>query len=75
MIRKALSLFSPEYKDSSVCESCGDEFTCGVSIRGCWCTEISVSEDVRRELKKQFKKCLCRNCLVNTAAAGGGKDQ
>ena len=70
MIRKVLSIFSPEYKEPSVCEACGDEFVCGVSIRGCWCTEVSVSEAVRRELKTKYKKCLCRKCLESPAAAG-----
>jgi hypothetical protein len=71
MIRKVLSIFLPEYKEASVCEACGDEFVCGVSIRGCWCTEVSVSDDVRRELKSKYQKCLCRKCLENAAAAGG----
>ena len=70
MIRKVLSLFSPEYKEASMCEACGDEFVCGVSIRGCWCTEVSVSKDARRELKTKYKKCLCRKCLEIAAAAG-----
>ena len=53
-----------------MCEACGDEFVCGVSIRGCWCTEVSVSKDARRELKTKYKKCLCRKCLEIAAAVG-----
>lgn len=65
-----MSFVSPEYKEPSVCEACGEEFICGISIRGCWCTEVKVSEEVRRELKDKYTKCLCRKCLEDAAAGG-----
>lgn len=62
-IRKALSIFSEKYKDPSVCEECGEGFICGATVRGCWCTELKLTDDARAELKSKYKKCLCRNCL------------
>jgi hypothetical protein len=51
------------------CESCGKEFSCGMSLRGCWCSEVQLSDDSRAELKKQFRDCLCRDCLVKLSAS------
>ena len=45
------------------CESCGKDFVCGVSLKGCWCAEVDVSEDARAAMRTQFKDCLCRECL------------
>jgi len=46
-----------------VCESCGNEFSCGASLRGCWCSEVDVSDATRTELKSLYRDCLCRDCL------------
>ena len=46
-----------------VCESCGSEFSCGASLRGCWCSEINLSESDRAQLQSRYRDCLCRNCL------------
>ena len=54
-----------------VCEACGNEFSCGASLRGCWCSEINLSETARAELKGLYQDCLCRDCLEKVAA----KDQ
>src|SRR5215470_14621791 len=62
-LKKALGFVSLKYKDPSVCESCGNEFTCGATIRGCWCTEVKLTDETRKELRSKFKDCLCRNCL------------
>jgi hypothetical protein len=45
------------------CEACGKDFVCAVSLKGCWCAEIELSDDTRREMRSQFKDCLCRECL------------
>ncbi|MBL8152142.1 MAG: cysteine-rich CWC family protein [Blastocatellia bacterium] len=45
------------------CEACGEEFKCGATITRCWCSEIKVSSDIRHELRKRYKNCLCRSCL------------
>ena len=71
MIRKALGIFSEKYKDPSVCESCGDEYICGATVKGCWCMKLEVSDEARAEMKAKYKKCLCPNCLA--AYASGSK--
>jgi hypothetical protein len=51
------------------CESCGKEFSCGMSLRGCWCSEVELTDETRAELKQQFRDCLCRECLVKHSAS------
>jgi len=46
-----------------VCEACGNEFSCGASLRGCWCGEIALSGETRADLKSRYRDCLCRDCL------------
>jgi Cysteine-rich CWC len=45
------------------CEACGNEFSCGASLRGCWCAEIELSDVARAELQDLYRNCLCRACL------------
>jgi Cysteine-rich CWC len=45
------------------CEACGDEFICGVSLSGCWCSEIELTDEIRRDLRSKYTDCLCRRCL------------
>jgi hypothetical protein len=47
------------------CESCGKEFVCGVSLKGCWCSEIKLNDQTRADLRSKYKDCLCRECLEN----------
>ena len=54
-----------------VCESCGKEFSCGASLRGCWCSEIELTDETRASLKACYSDCLCRDCLEKAAATGG----
>jgi hypothetical protein len=53
-----------------VCESCGNEFSCGASLKGCWCSEVTVSDATRTELQGLYKDCLCRECLEKMVAKG-----
>ncbi len=62
-IKKAPGFISEKYKEPSTCESCGNEFTCGATLKGCWCFNVEISEESRKELKSKFKNCLCQNCL------------
>ena len=71
-IKDALGFISEKYKTPSVCESCGGEFVCGATVRGCWCMEIKLSDAARADLKTRFDKCLCRECLEKIAAADAG---
>ncbi len=69
-VKKALGLVSEKFKEPQICESCGEMFTCGANLKGCWCFEIDLTEENRNDLKSNFNDCLCRNCLekVNQAA-------
>jgi hypothetical protein len=48
---------------AAVCESCGHPFTCGATLKGCWCSEIKLSDETRAQLKSSYRNCLCRDCL------------
>jgi hypothetical protein len=50
-------------RSAAVCEACGDPFTCGATLKGCWCSEIKLSDETRAQLKSNYRNCLCRNCL------------
>jgi hypothetical protein len=64
MFKKVLALFSP-FKRPSTCEACGEMFQCGVSLRGCWCVSVRLSNEIRSSLRGKYKNCLCRHCLNN----------
>ena len=61
-------LLIPGLRRTLTCESCGSEFSCGASLKGCWCAEVKLSEATRAELRQQFGDCLCRGCLERFAA-------
>ena len=62
-LKNAIGFISEKYKTPSVCESCGEEFTCGATLKGCWCMNVEITEKTREQLKAEFKNCLCKNCL------------
>jgi hypothetical protein len=66
-LKTALGFISEKYKEPSVCEACGEEFTCGATVMGCWCTELELTDEARAELKSKYRECLCRKCLEKTA--------
>jgi hypothetical protein len=66
-LRKLLSYVSLRWREPSLCEACGHQFICGATIRGCWCTEIKLSETARVQLRERYKECLCRACLERAA--------
>jgi len=59
---------SQALKRERVCEGCGNEFSCGASLRGCWCSEIELTDETRASLKFRYTDCLCRDCLEKVAA-------
>lgn len=67
-LKEVLGFVSLKYKEPSACESCGEKFVCGATVRGCWCVGIEVSEQTRQTLKSKFRDCLCRNCLEHFAS-------
>jgi hypothetical protein len=52
----------------ATCPACGQRFACGASLRGCWCSEVKLSDAARAELKQLYSGCLCRACLEHAAA-------
>ncbi|MCB1024300.1 MAG: cysteine-rich CWC family protein [Acidobacteria bacterium] len=62
-LKNIAGFIAPQLKEPSVCESCGEEFICGASIKGCWCMKADLSDATRQQLKKEFKDCLCPECL------------
>lgn len=62
-LKKALGFINEKYQEPSVCESCGNEFICGATLKGCWCMNLRLTDEARAELKSKFKDCLCQNCL------------
>ena len=53
------------------CEACGNDFVCGVSLKGCWCSEVKLDDEARAEMRSQYKDCLCRTCLEAISKSGG----
>lgn len=66
-IRELAAFVSPNWREPETCEACGSQFTCGASLRGCWCTEVKLSERVRAQLRQRYQHCLCRECLERFA--------
>jgi hypothetical protein len=76
-LRKLAAIISPSIAGPSRCEACGNEFSCGASLRGCWCSEINLSDELRADLKSKYRGCLCRECLERLSeppAVAGGSD-
>lgn len=46
-----------------VCESCGAEFVCAAKSGKCWCFELEIQREILAKLQKQFRRCLCPQCL------------
>ena len=69
-LKKLAGLFSERMR-ASKCEACGKEFTCGASLKGCWCSEVVVSDETRANLKAAYQDCLCRECLEKAAQSDG----
>jgi hypothetical protein len=60
-----MSTSLPQIKnDKSTCQSCGKEFSCGANAGKCWCFEIDLKAETLAQLKKDFTKCVCEDCLV-----------
>ncbi|MBX7222029.1 MAG: cysteine-rich CWC family protein [Blastocatellia bacterium] len=66
-LKTLAAFFNPDLREPIICEACGNPFQCGASIKGCWCMHVTVSAEVRAELKKHFTHCLCPHCLERFA--------
>jgi hypothetical protein len=67
MLRKLKELIKPETRAPRECEACGGPFVCGASLRGCWCLQVKLSDEARKELRERYKACLCPECLTKFA--------
>ena len=67
VIRK-LAVLMPNLSREMVCEACGQSFSCGAGLSGCWCAEIKLSDEARAEMKSRYRDCLCRGCLERISA-------
>lgn len=65
MLRELLE--KPLIKRARICESCGDDFSCQIALRGCWCQDVAVTDEARQEMAAKFKDCLCPKCLAGFA--------
>jgi Cysteine-rich CWC len=63
MLPKLIELIQPEKRAPRECEACGQPFRCGASLTGCWCFSIKLDEATRQQLRAQYTRCLCRDCL------------
>ena len=65
---KQIGLELPVLQESQACEACGETFPCEISLgKGCWCAEIKLSDETRKELRAKYRNCLCRTCLERAA--------
>jgi hypothetical protein len=62
-LKNPLSIISTKFKEPSICESCGEEFICGATLKGCWCMNLKLTDEARNELKSKYNDCLCQTCL------------
>ena len=53
----------PMVKRANTCEACGGAFACEISVTGCWCSAVNLSDEARAELRANYKNCLCPSCL------------
>jgi hypothetical protein len=69
LVRLLRNTFHPQaaIAPNETCPACGQRFACGASLRGCWCSEVKLSDAVRAELKQRYAGCLCRACLERAA--------
>ena len=45
------------------CPECHKTFECSQS-EGCWCTRITIPEDVANYLRGKYFDCLCEECMT-----------
>ncbi len=46
-----------------ICQSCGEAFSCGANVGKCWCFSVELKAEMLAELRKNFERCLCEDCL------------
>lgn len=64
MLRKLMEFIFTDKRARRACESCGNSFRCGASLKGCWCFHLKLKLGAREELRGKYKYCLCGECLA-----------
>ena len=59
---------------AETCEACGELFSCGAKLAGCWCSEVQLTDALRAELRERYQQCLCRACLEKFAGEDSNRD-
>lgn len=49
--------------EKAVCESCGEEFSCGANVGECWCFAVELKAENLGKLRENSNNCLCQDCL------------
>ena len=70
-LRTLAGVISSKWREPSKCEACGEDFNCGATLTGCWCSELKLTDDARAELRGSYSGCLCRKCLEKVEADSG----
>jgi Cysteine-rich CWC len=72
MVKLALtwSRFGPTVKRPATCESCGQPFACELSLAGCWCSKVALTDATRAEMRAKHANCLCPACLEHYSQRG-----
>ncbi|MGI8884481.1 MAG: cysteine-rich CWC family protein [Pyrinomonadaceae bacterium] len=52
-----------------ICESCGEEFSCGSKTGNCWCFDVDSESENLSKLRENVKNCFCEKCLEKKAAS------
>ena len=52
-----------------MCAACGESFSCGAPVAGCWCEDVQVAAEVLVALRARYADCLCRRCLTVAASS------
>jgi len=54
----------PVVRKKQTCPSCGRPFACELSLGGCWCSDMKLTDATRARLREEFSDCVCRECLT-----------
>lgn len=70
-IFQRIAIELPVLRKTQTCPACGESFACELSLaKGCWCTEVKLSEETRQQLRERYSGCLCRACLEQAELGG-----
>ena len=50
----AWSRSGPTIKRPGTCESCGQPFACELSLAGCWCSKVDLTDGARVEMRTKY---------------------